>query len=162
MNTPLIGGDLLGNCFWKMVKEGVTVGEALMKAKAELAKEMNKRQGFLDGEDQKTILSFVLYGDPLFSKKQITAKYRPIPHLTLQPEFQTVTDFGTQTVENNPRDKNGELVSQAKHILKSYLPGLDDAEPEISGEYFQISCSRVLRMKLSNRIRPSQNTPDAQ
>jgi hypothetical protein len=139
MNTPLIGGDLLGNCFWKMVKDGVTVGEALMKAKAELAKEMNKRQGFLDGEDQKTILSFVLYGDPLFSKKQITAKYRPLPHMTVQPEFQTVTDFGVEIVENNPRDKNGELVSQAKQILKGYLPGLDDAEPEITGEYFQVA-----------------------
>jgi hypothetical protein len=139
MNTPLIGGDLLGNCFWKMVKDGVTVGEALMKAKAELAKEMNKRQGFLDGEDQKTILSFVLYGDPLFSKKQITAKYRPLPHMTVQPEFQTVTDFGVEIVENNPRDKNGDLVSQAKQILKGYLPGLDDAEPEITGEYFQVA-----------------------
>jgi tetratricopeptide (TPR) repeat protein len=139
MSTPLIGGDLLGNCFWKMVKDGVTVGEALMKAKAELAKEMNRRQGFLDGEDQKTILSFVLYGDPLFSKKQITAKYRPMPHLTVQPEFQTVTDFGAESLENNPRDHNGELVSQAKQILKGYLPGLDDADPEIAGEYFQVA-----------------------
>jgi len=139
MNTPLIGGDLLGNYFWKMVKDGVTVGEALMKAKAELAKEMNRRQGFLDGEDQKTILSFVLYGDPLFSKKQITAKYRPLPHLAVQLEFQTVTDYGVEALENNPRDQNGELVCQAKQILKGYLPGLDDADAEITGEYFQVA-----------------------
>ena len=139
VNTPLIGGDLLGNCFWKMVKDGVTVGEALMKAKAELAKEMNRRQGFLDGEDQKTILSFVLYGDPLFSKKQISSKYKPLPHTLVPPEFQTVTDYSVGTLENNPRDNNGELVSQAKQILKGYLPGLDDADPQISGEYFGVA-----------------------
>ncbi len=110
-----------------------------MKAKAELAREMNKRQGFLDGEDQKTILSFVLYGDPLFSKKQITSKFRPLPHMMVQPEFQTVSDFEAHMGESNPRDKNGELVSQAKRILKGYLPGLDDAEPEISGEYYQVA-----------------------
>jgi tetratricopeptide (TPR) repeat protein len=139
ITTPLIGGDLLGNCFWKLMKEGVTVGEALMKSRAELAKEMNRRQGFLDGEDQKTILTFVLYGDPLFSKKQISSKYRPFPHLKVPPEFPTVSDFNNESYTSNPRGKNGELVSQAKQMLKKYLPDISDSDLEVAGEYFQKS-----------------------
>jgi len=65
VGTPLIGADLLGWQFWKNLKDGQTAGEALMQAKIALVKEMTQRQGFLDGEDQKTLISFVLYGDPL-------------------------------------------------------------------------------------------------
>jgi len=42
----------------------LTIGEALKYAKVSLAREMQERQGYLDSEDQKTLLSFVLYGDP--------------------------------------------------------------------------------------------------
>jgi len=69
ITSPLIGADLLGNLFWKYLKEGYSTGESLMKAKIDLVHEMNRRQGFLDGEDQKTLISFVLYGDPLGPQK---------------------------------------------------------------------------------------------
>ena len=65
ITTPLIAADLLGKAFWRFLLDGYTAGEALRKAKIQLVKEMHKRQGFLDGEDQKTLISFVLYGDPL-------------------------------------------------------------------------------------------------
>ena len=65
VGMPLIGADFLGWLFWGHMKEGLTAGEALMQAKIGLVKEMTQRQGFLDGEDQKTLISFVLYGDPL-------------------------------------------------------------------------------------------------
>lgn len=61
---PLSGADLLGRNLWLGLKRGFTIGEALLRAKLGLVEEMAERQGFLDGEDQKTILSFVLYGDP--------------------------------------------------------------------------------------------------
>ncbi len=64
VNTPLIGADLLSSLFWKYLGMGMTVGEAFVQAKVDLSREMNKRQGYLDGEDQKTLISFVLYGDP--------------------------------------------------------------------------------------------------
>ena len=67
--TPLVAADLLGNYFWQQMKGGRTAGEALMLAKIDMAREMIKRQGFLDAEDQKTLLSFVLYGDPLATLK---------------------------------------------------------------------------------------------
>jgi len=65
VTSPLIGADLLGFLFWRYLREGYTTGEALVQAKIDFVREMNRRQGFLDGEDQKTLLSFVLYGDPM-------------------------------------------------------------------------------------------------
>lgn len=61
---PLLGADLLGRYFWKGLQAHLTVGEALRYAKVNLAQEMQERQGYLDGEDQKALISFVLYGDP--------------------------------------------------------------------------------------------------
>ncbi|HPD41767.1 MAG TPA: C25 family cysteine peptidase, partial [Anaerolineae bacterium] len=61
---PLIGADLLARYFWKGLLAHLTIGEALKYAKVSLAREMQERQGYLDSEDQKTLLSFVLYGDP--------------------------------------------------------------------------------------------------
>ncbi len=64
LTPPLSGADLLGRNLWLGLRRGFTIGEALLRAKLGLVEEMAERQGFLDGEDQKTILSFVLYGDP--------------------------------------------------------------------------------------------------
>ncbi len=67
VTPPLIAADLLGKLFWDGLKQALPVGEALRQAKLKLATEMHRRQGYLDGEDQKTLISFVLYGDPLYS-----------------------------------------------------------------------------------------------
>ncbi len=64
---PLVGADLVSRHFWEGLQAGLTVGEALKMAKIRLAKELQERQGYLDGEDQKTLISFVLYGDPTLS-----------------------------------------------------------------------------------------------
>jgi len=64
ITPPLLGADLIGRYFWEGLRARLTLGEALKYAKVALAKEMYKRQGYLDGEDQKTLISFVLYGDP--------------------------------------------------------------------------------------------------
>lgn len=61
---PLLGADLLGRYFWEGLQSHLTAGEALRYAKVNLAREMEQRQGYLDAEDQKALISFVLYGDP--------------------------------------------------------------------------------------------------
>jgi hypothetical protein len=63
---PLTAADLLGHTFWQLLMDGHPAGEALRRAKVYLSTEMDRRQGYLDGEDQKTLISFVLYGDPLY------------------------------------------------------------------------------------------------
>ncbi len=64
---PLLGADLIGRYFWEGLRARLTIGDALRHAKVTMANEMQERQGYLDDEDQKALISFVLYGDPALS-----------------------------------------------------------------------------------------------
>jgi hypothetical protein len=68
---PLLAADLIAQYFWQGLKAHMTAGDALKYAKVSLAREMQLRQGFLDGEDQKALISFVLYGDPLLPIRSV-------------------------------------------------------------------------------------------
>jgi len=63
-HLPLSGGDLLGYLFWTEIRRGVSVGEALRTARRQFQAHLLERQGYLDGEDQKLLLQYALYGDP--------------------------------------------------------------------------------------------------
>ena len=67
LNSELTAADLLGYLFWKHLLTGITCGEAFRRAKKNLATEMEQKNGGLDSEIQKTLLSFVFYGDPLYT-----------------------------------------------------------------------------------------------
>lgn len=64
MTDPLIGADLLFQHMLKHLARGEPVGRALHQARLEFAQEMYRRQGFLDDVDIKTLIEFVLFGDP--------------------------------------------------------------------------------------------------
>ncbi len=64
---PLTDADLLGHYFWQHMLEGKSSGDALLQAKLSFTQEMYRRQGYLDSDDMKTLVEFVLYGDPLVS-----------------------------------------------------------------------------------------------
>ena len=129
LNTPLIAADLLGNLFWQHLKAGRTSGEALMQAKLDLAREMNRRQGFLDGEDQKTLISFVLYGDPLcaYDGFRVKSKVRRMKTHTL---LKTVPDQPEEAIPTS--HVSGEVLKQVKSIVAEYLPGAEMAEMHFS------------------------------
>jgi len=61
---PLMAADLLAALFWKAISEGHPGGAALQQAKIELARTMQNPNDYVDVEEQKALLSFVLYGDP--------------------------------------------------------------------------------------------------
>ncbi len=67
LNSQLTAADLLGYLFWKHLLTGIGCGEAFRRAKKNLATEMEQKNGGLDAEIQKTLLSFVYYGDPLYT-----------------------------------------------------------------------------------------------
>ena len=123
VSEPLIGADLLANLFWKKVKEGLPVGEALMLARLEMVKEMEKRQGFLDGEDQKTVLSFVLYGDPLFVSGQKQAHTKSINRVKSPKMFKTLCDG--EDISNDTRQVSQEVLLEVRQMVEEYLPGVD-------------------------------------
>ena len=127
--TPLIGADLLAFLFWKYIIEGYTAGEALMRAKVSLAQIMMQRQGYLDGEDQKTLLSYIYLGDPLarFSEKAVTMKTLSRSYDLIK--INTVSD--KNGIEQKEPRLSGEVLINIKNILKEYLPGIDNAEVNI-------------------------------
>jgi tetratricopeptide (TPR) repeat protein len=130
VNAPLIGADLLGYHFWKFLRDGLTVGEALLQARLTLVKEMNQRQGFLDGEDQKTLISFVLYGDPLTGYDAFHTRSKSILRFKTQPAIKTITDVKPDPAE--PVMISQAVMKEVKAIVEAYLPGLDNPEIHVS------------------------------
>ncbi|MDR3577265.1 MAG: hypothetical protein P4L50_25675 [Anaerolineaceae bacterium] len=133
VSSPLIGGDLLGSLFWRYYKEGLAVGEALMQAKIEFVREMNRRQGYLDGEDQKTLLSFILYGDPLLIKENFPFKSKSAYRFRSHPMVKMVCD--RQNGGGIPDSVADEVIDEVKQIVKTYLPGMKDGEIHLSQQH---------------------------
>lgn len=136
VSPPLIAADLLGRSFWDQLNLGLPVGEALRRAKLGFAAEMHRRQGFLDGEDQKTLISFVLYGDPLFSPhagggarraKAVTRRGgRPV-------EMKTACALGGQDLLRSGADPF--TSERVRAIVSQYLPGMADAECHVRAQH---------------------------
>jgi hypothetical protein len=134
VTLPLIAADLLGRAFWKLLNEGFPAGEALRRAKVSLAREMHNRQGYLDGEDQKTLISFVLYGDPLAqptgnSHRDAKTLLRSFA-TPVQPR--TVCDRCDSSYITLPIPS--ETLAQVKSIVSQYLPGMSDAQLSLNIE----------------------------
>ena len=140
ISTPLNAADLLGVAFWKFLKEGAPTGEALRRAKIHLAREMHKRQGYLDGEDQKTLISFVLYGDPLARPSQ-SQQYRPktvMRAVNPPPQVKTVCDRSDSPGETEPIP--AEVMTNVKRVVAQYLPGMQGAQVRMSYEHIDCAC----------------------
>jgi hypothetical protein len=149
ISPPLIAADLLGHTFWKYLRDGLTTGVALRRAKIEMAREMLRRQGYLDGEDQKTLISFVLYGDPLaqFNEYDHHSKslYRPLKRAS---KMRTICDRATGEcrVVTEDQSVSAEVMAQVKHVVEQYLPGMEDAQVTFNNEVSGCanSCSNCL------------------
>ena len=136
VTTPLIAADLLGHAFWNFLREGIPAGEALRRAKISLAREMHDRQGYLDGEDQKTLISFVLYGDPLAQPANPPRKSKSVLRpLKIPFQVKTVCDRAGQPSEN--QDIPPEVLRYVKHVVEQYLPGMTNAQCTITQEHTQ-------------------------
>jgi len=139
---PLIAADYLANAFWKQVLDGQPAGYALMQAKLNLVEEMTKIQGFLDGEDQKTILSFILYGDPLAVHDGISALPKPLLREKSHPDIKTISDSDL-VPENDESDLPKNVSKQVKKIVESYLPGLENAQMKMNKSYQEFNAKKV-------------------
>ncbi len=127
----LVAADLLAYHFWTHIKSEVAAGYALMRAKLALASKMTSDQGYLDGEDQKTILSFVLYGDPLASCRDIKEITKPIVRVATSPELKTISDKHDDFIMLQEEMPN-EILEKVKKVIKSYIPGMEEGNLAIS------------------------------
>jgi hypothetical protein len=131
VTTPLIAADFVAERFWHQVLEGQPAGYALMQAKLDLAREMTQLQGFLDGEDQKTLLSFILFGDPLAKYDGLKGIPKPLLRFKSRPRVKTISDsdLGVAINENELPDN---VSRQVKKAVEKYLPGLKDSQIKIN------------------------------
>ncbi len=124
---PLAAADLLAHTFWKFIQQGAPAGEALRQAKIYLASEMSRRQGFLDGEDQKTLITFTLYGDPLASiaaDRRLPKTQRYLESLLTEiPIICDRVDTPEGAVPLSP-----EALASVRQLVARHLPGMADAK----------------------------------
>jgi hypothetical protein len=136
VTPPLIAADLLGRLFWEQAGLGWPVGEALRRAKIGLANEMHRRQGFLDGEDQKTLVSFVLYGDPLYSLSAAAAASGAkafVRKTGRASQVKTACALGGP--ERTTKDLDPQTYDRVKTIVAQYLPGMKDASARVRSQH---------------------------
>mgnify|MGYP006285303011 CR=1 FL=1 len=127
VTSPLVAADFLAEKFWQQILKGQPAGYALMQAKLSLAEEMTRLQGFLDGEDQKTILSFILFGDPLAVHDGIQTMPKPLFRIKSHPAVKTISDSDMEPSFDSahmPKSVN----KQVKKTVEKYLPGLENAQ----------------------------------
>ncbi len=132
VEPPLAAADLLGHLFWQRLKEGLPAGEALRQAKYLYAREMHQRQGFLDGEDQKTLISFVLYGDPLYQPFATGATLAKGG--VLRPRQSVRVQTSHEHVEGDVTQLPPQVVQQVKALAKAYLPGVNGTQMLVAEE----------------------------
>lgn len=130
VTTPLVGADLLAYYFWQALKHGYAGGDALMQAKLSLVREMNNRQGYLDGEDQKTLISFVYYGDPLVYLDDEKDSRKRVVRFQGYPQVKAISDHSVESSEKSAiQDK---WVQYAKQAVSDYLPEFDSEDYSVN------------------------------
>ena len=134
VTSPLIAADFLGQNFWSFLRQGCPTGEALRRAKISLAREMHQRQGYLEGEDQKTLISFVLYGDPLASPPGLEQQAKSVLR-SLKPPARVKTVCDRRRDEDTSQPVPEEVIAYTKQVVQKYLPGMEEARIVISQEH---------------------------
>ena len=154
---PLIGADLLAFIFWKYIKDGYTFGEALMQAKIGLIKVMIQRQGYLDGEDQKTLESFVLYGDPLgYLEENIYLE----PHTPVRDEdgFELKIVSDQDGYPNNVNRISQKVAKELNEIVESYIPDLNNADIKIRQHQIRLNSIMKSEKNSNGTIRKNKTS----
>ncbi len=133
IDTPLVAADLLGHSFWKNFLGGMPCGEALSQAKIHLAEVMHKRQGYLDGEDQKSLISFVLYGDPLATSEPVGMLPKTVRHtVDALDEVKIICDKAEE--DSAAQEIPAEVMVSVKQVVAQYLPGMANARVQYAME----------------------------
>jgi tetratricopeptide (TPR) repeat protein len=127
-SSPLIAADLLARLFLQNCLSGIPAGESLRLAKLAFTEEMNRRQGFLDPEDQKTLTSFILLGDPLYVSEPSTSKRAKQGVMRWRkPPQQIKTLFAKDDLLENGTAPSAKVQTELKKAMEQYLPGMRDS-----------------------------------
>ncbi|MDH7488821.1 MAG: tetratricopeptide repeat protein [Anaerolineae bacterium] len=124
LTPPLAGADLLGRLFWLAVTSGMPIGQALQWAKLSFANDLLNRQGYLDSEDQKTLLTFNLFGDPTLTVEGQRPVWDKLPQSAMVCKSLAVCcQHGARQVATDvPDDLLQQVQSQISHRLPWLTP----------------------------------------
>lgn len=135
---PLSGADLLARFFWLRLEQGQPAGEALWRAKRDFLDAMRQRQGYLDGDDQKTLLSFVLYGDPLARMAapdrtaEVTTFDEQVDEMAAAHAVDGLPLFcRARSAAMSSEPPSGDLVAMARRLLASAVPEAADGPLDV-------------------------------
>lgn len=138
LNSTPEAADLLALFFWQEIMEGRSGGVAFQQAKVAFAEHLDRRQGYLDGEDQKTLISFVYYGDPTLVAppaqhmvKGLKGAKRTWKELASCPPTVCAKWVDRKELETVPPA----LVNQVRARVAGYLPGMEDAELVVAKQH---------------------------
>lgn len=121
---PLMAADLLAALFWRAIAGGAPGGLALQTAKVQLAEHTMRRAGYLDVEEQKTLTSFILYGDPALPllHRPRNADPNALRHLAAKTRRKGIYQIGAKGA---PRDAlSPALVDRVQQFAAPYLQGV--------------------------------------
>jgi hypothetical protein len=157
VTTPLTAADYLGSAFWQGIRQGLSAGESLRRAKISLASEMHRRSGYLDGEDQKTLIAYVLYGDPLTQPLSSGWQVKSIQRTRSRGQApQAICDHSLGCVDDQMIQP--ETLRRVKEIVESYLPGMRDASMSLRNE--QVICHQNCPGCQAKELIADQTSPD--
>lgn len=129
LEPPLTGADLLAKLFWTQLLRGASAGEALSRAKLAFLLQVRERQGYLDGDDQKTVLSFLLLGDP---EARLPRPAQATLPLEQEETLPGVPLFCKQKALSLAKVRlGGELLAQARRQLSRVAPEAADCELQV-------------------------------
>ena len=132
---PLTGADLLAAHFVDFLRAGYTAGGALAAAKGQFLAQVQRRQGYLDGDDQKTLVGFNLLGDP-GARLKVDTKAAALKS-SLAKNVDRDAMSGPPSLYCKVRAHaagtsapDGELIRRSKVWLERGSPGMADGELE--------------------------------
>ncbi|HEU5097971.1 MAG TPA: tetratricopeptide repeat protein [Roseiflexaceae bacterium] len=119
--APLLGADLLCQRLLARLATGASVGEALHQARLEFAQTMYRRQGYLDDVDVKTLMEFILLGDP-WAAIDPRAPTRASWSISKVAGIERIPKPRPKFVIEETRVPR-ELLKRVRHALRQVLPG---------------------------------------
>ena len=111
----------------RMIDDGVRAGSGHLAV---------YRQGYLDGEDQKTLISFVLYGDPLYisGAGRVSLSGKAVIRRTTRPaEIRTACALTGDSSDGPAVDEASN--DRVRSIVSHYLPGMTDARAAVHRQH---------------------------
>ncbi|MBA3944027.1 MAG: hypothetical protein H0X37_05630 [Herpetosiphonaceae bacterium] len=127
IGLPLGGADVLVNHLLANLRRGHPVGRALLLARDGLARSAALGQGYLDPDDAKTLLSFVLLGDPWATPyaRPVVAAKAALPALSAPLVRRQPVPLGLLP---------GQSLAVARRLISKFVPYLQEASLVADGQ----------------------------